>query len=225
VQWNTVSQAAALVLAAAWTTAAAQLVKVEAKPPMYTIVSSGSQPRAPLPEPDKALVGYGTDETLLHQPDGNTHDVWWSAASMGAVLNALEKAQQIDGIYVSRFYNWHAGAWHGAYTQTTSFPLNDGAPDDAVALVSKTIFVPLFEKLLADGTLIEYQIDVQAEHTEAPNTFWIRCIAAKAEGLDKLNDAIAAAFNANPLFGPTFSSAVNFAVHRDYLYRTDVSYR
>jgi hypothetical protein len=241
---------AALVIAAAWATpASAQSAKIEERPPMYTIVSSWVIPRAQGSEFEKALVdtnkafavsslvGYGADETLLHQTDGSTQRVWWSAMSMAAVLNVLEELHKSsapvlsrvtkhwDGIYVSRFYNWHSGSSHGAFTQTTSFRLNAGAPGDAVEVLSKNIFVPLFEKLLSDGTLIEYEVDVEAEHTEAPDTFWISVITAKAEGLDKVNASIAETFNANPLVGPTFGSAVNFAVHRDYLYRTEATYR
>jgi hypothetical protein len=231
---------AALVMAAAWATlAAAQSAKVEERPPMYTIVSSWAIPPAQSSELDKAssLIGYGADEVLLHQAEGSTHRVWCSAMSMAAVLNVLAELHKTsapilnratkhwDGIYVSRFYNWHSGSSHGAYTQATSFRLNAGAPDDAVEVLSKNIFVPLFEKLLSDGTLIEYEVDVEAEHTEAPDTFWISFITAKAGGLDKVNAAIAETFKANPLIGPTFVSAVNFAVHRDYLYRTEATYR
>src|SRR5580704_7134757 len=208
-----------LIMAAAWAAPTSAQ-----RPPMYTIVSSGSIPNAPA---DSALIAYGTDETVLHQLDGSAHRVWWSAMSMAAVLNVLEEVHKTsvvkhsDDIYVSRFYNRHPGSWHGAYTQATSFRLNADAPADAVELVSKNIFVPLFEKLLSNGTLIEYEVDVQAEHTEPPDTFWITVITAKAEGLDTVNAAIADMFNANPLVGPTFSSAVNFALHRDYLYRTE----
>lgn len=220
------------VLAAASPVIAGAQPKVEARPPMYTIVSTWT---TPLVNTDKvlaagALNAYGSDETVLHQTEGSTHAVWWSGTSMAAVLTELEElhkssAKHSDAIYVSRFYNWHSGSTHGAYTQATAFKLKAGAPDDAVAILSKNIFVPLFEKLLTDGTLIAYRVDVQAEHTEAPDTFWISVITAKAEGLDTVNGAIAELFAANPLVGPTFGSAVDFAVHRDYLYRTDATYR
>ena len=191
---------------------------------MYTIVSGGAVPRASLDT--GALVGYGFDKVVLHQTDGNVDVAWWSAMSMAAVLTALEHLHKSDArLYMSRFYNWRRGSWHDAYTQATSFTLKADAPNDAVELLSQNIFVPLFEKLLADGTLIEYRVDVEAEHTEASNTFWISFITPNAEGLDKVNAAIADTFNANPLVGPTFGSAVDFPAHRDYLYRTDATYR
>jgi hypothetical protein len=248
--WNVFVGVSALVMAAVWATpASAQSAEVERKPPMYTYVSNWTVPRAHWSELDKALaetsktlaggslVGYGTHETLLHQADGSTHAAWWSAMSMAALFDVLEElhkapapvlnsaTKQWDGLYVSRFYNWHSGSSRGAYTQTTSYKLNASAPDDSVQVLSKNIFVPMLEKLLSDGTLIEYEVDVQAEHTEAPDTFWITFITAKADGLDKANAAIVETFNANPLVGPTFFSTVDFAAHRDYLYRTQATYR
>jgi hypothetical protein len=226
----------------AWATPAlAQSAPVEPKPPMYTYVSNWVIPRAQWPELDKALVdtskllaggslvGYGIDETVLHQADAGTHAVWWSAMSMAALFNMLQDLHKTpapvlngatkhwDDIFVSRFYNRHPGAWHGAYSQMTSYKLRAGAPDDAVEMLSKNIFVPLLEKLVSDGTLIEYQVDVQAEHTEAPSTFWITFITANA--------SIEETFTANPLVGPAFFSVVDFAVHRDYLFRTEATYR
>jgi hypothetical protein len=248
--WSVFADASALVVAAAWATlASAQAAQVEKKPPMYTYIANWAVPRAQWSELDKvladndkvfagrSLVGYGTDETVLHRGDGSTHAVWWSAMSMAVLFNVLEDLHKTpapvlngatkhwDDVYVSRFYNWHSGSLRGAYTQTTSYKLNAGAPDDAVELVSKNIFVPLLERLLSDGTLIEYQVDVQAEHTEAPDTFWITFITVKAEGLDRANASIGETFKANPLVGPTFFSVVDFAAHRDYLYRTEATYR
>jgi hypothetical protein len=242
--------AASLAIAGAWASMTpAQSVEIKEKPPMYTFVSNWVLPRAQWSELDKAragtekvfasasLVGYGEDETLLHQAEGSTHEVWWSAMSMAALMGVLENLRKRpspalnaatkhwDGIYVSRFYNWHSGSSRGAYTQTTSYKLNAGAPDDAVQTLSKYIFVPLLEKLLSDGTLIEYEVDVQAEHAEAPGTFWISFITAKAEGLDKVNESIGETFKANPLVGPAFGADVDFGAHRDYLYRTDATYK
>jgi len=248
--WSVFAGASALLMAAAWATpASAQSATIEAKPPMYTYISNWAIPRAQWSELDKALadthkvlagsslVGYGVDENLLHQAEGSTHEVWWSGMSMAAVINVLEELRKIpapvlnkatkhwDDIYVSRFYNWHSGSAHGAYIQTTSYKLAAGASGDAVQILSKDIFGPLFEKLLLDGTLIGYQVYVQAEHTEAPGTFWVALITAKAEGLDKVNTMIGEIFNSHPLVGPTFAFEVDFAAHRDYLYRTEATYR
>ncbi len=92
-------------------------------------------------------------------------------------------------------------------------------------MLSKNLVVPLLEKLMADGTLVEYEIDEEAIHTESPDTFWIDYIAASSEGLDKTNAALRETLKATPLAGPAFGSMVDFAPHRDYLSRTNATYK
>lgn len=186
------------------------------------------------------LVGYGYDTNLVHQPDSPTHDDWWSAMSMAGLLNVLDQfykagntaspvltsaTKHWDNIYVSRHYNWHAGSWKGAYTHGSSYKLKADAPDDAVEMLSTNLVVPLMEKMLADGTIHEYEIDVEAIHTQAPGTFWIFYFAANAEGLDKVNAALRDTMKANPLGGPAFGSMVDFSQHRDYLARSNATYK
>ena len=186
------------------------------------------------------IVGYGNDVNLVHQADGPTHDGWWSAMSMAGVLNVLDQfyksggttspvlesaTKHWDSIFVSRHYNWHSGSWKDLYTHGASYKLKPNAPDDAVGTLSKNLIVPLMEKMLADGTIHEYEVDTEAIHTEAPSTFWIFYLAANAEGLDKVNAAVREAFKSNSLYGPAFDSMVDFTDHRDYLARTSATYK
>ena len=46
------------------------------------------------------IVGYGNDENLGHQPDAETHDNWWSAMSMGGLINVLEQFYQTGNAIV-----------------------------------------------------------------------------------------------------------------------------
>ncbi|HMK28323.1 MAG TPA: hypothetical protein VK473_01475 [Terriglobales bacterium] len=186
------------------------------------------------------IVAYGDDVTLVHQPDGATHDDWWSAMSMAGLLNVLEQfyksgsstspvlasaTKHWDNIFVSRYYNWHSGSWKDIYTHGSSYKLKADAPDDAVDTLSKTLIVPLMEKLLADGAIHEYEVDTEAIHTQAPGTFYVFYLAANAEGLDKVNAALIEALKANPLGGPAFGSMVDFSAHRDDLARTNATYK
>ncbi len=194
---------------------------------------------------DKAIangtvVGYGNDENLIHQADGPTHDSWWSAMSMAGVLNVLDQfyssgsatspvlasaTKHWDGLFVSRYYNWHPGSWKDLYTHGASYKLKADAPNDAVDTLSKNLIVPLMEKMLADGTIHEYEVDVEAIHTEAPGTFWVFYLAANAEGLDKVSAALRDTLKASPLNGPAFSSMTDGSDHRDYLARTNATYK
>jgi len=255
--WKVFAGLCALAMSAVWAAPArAQMSEVKEKPPMYSYVGFWNIPRAQWAEMakseaadrevlDKAIasgtiVGFGHDVNMVHQPDQQTHDEWWSAMSMAGVLNVLEQfyksgsattpvlesaTKHWDAIYVSRHYNWHAGSWKGLYTHGASYKLKADAPNDAVETLSKNLIVPLMEKLLADGTIHEYEVDTEAIHTEAPSTFWVFYIAANAEGLDKANAALRERMKANPLGGPAFGSMVDYSAHRDYLARTNATYK
>ena len=255
--WRVFAGLCALTMAAVCTVPArAQMSAVKEKPPMYSYVGFWNIPRAQWADMAKAdaadqtildkavasgtLVGYGNDVNLVHQPDGATHDEWWSAMSMAGLLNVLDQfyksgssttpvlasaTKHWDGIFVSRYYNWHSGTWKDAYTHGSSYKLKASAPDNAVEMLSKNIVGPLLEKMLADGTIHEYEIDTEAIHTEAPGTFWVFYLSANAEGLDKVNAAIRDALKSNPLNGSEFDSMVDFTEHRDYLSRTNATYK
>ena len=186
------------------------------------------------------LVGYGNDVNLVHEVDGMTHDDWWSSMSMAGVINVLEQFYQTgastttvlstatkhyDSLWVSKYYNWHPGTFKNGYTHVGVYKLKADAPDDAVETLSKTVLVPFFEKLLADGTIHEYEVDTQALHTSAPGTFALVYITANAEGLDKVDAALTDSLKSNPLIGPTFGSMVDFTAHRDSLARTTATYK
>jgi len=238
------------------TPAFAQAPDAKEKPPMYSYVGNWSIPRAQWGDMEKeyaaeqkildkalasgAIVGYGTDLNLVHTLDGGTHDDWYSAMSMAALLNVLDQfyksgtptspvltnaTKHWDGIYVSRHYNWHAGSWKDAYTHLSIYRLKADAPEGALETLSRNLIVPLLEKMLADGAIHEYEIDTEAIHTEAPGMFGIVYVAANAEGLDKVNEAITESLKSNPLFGPAFSAATDSSAHRDFLMRSVATYK
>jgi hypothetical protein len=255
--WRVFAGLCALAMSAVWAGPAnAQMSEVKEKPALYTYVAEWDIPRAQWADMEKGsapvqklmdkaiadgtIVGYGNDVTLVHQPDGATHDNWWSAMSLAGVLNVLDQLEKSgdsassvfasatahgDNIYVSRYYNWHSGSWKDGYTYTASYRLKPDAPDDAVETLSKNLIAPMLEKLVADGTLHEYEVDTQAVHTEAPGTLLIVYVAVKADGLDKVNAALQETIKSNPLAGPAFYSMVDIAAHRDELVRTSATYK
>ncbi len=218
----------------------------QSKPPLYTYVANWVIPRAQWAEMDKptnqgilekaladgTLVGYGTDVTEVHQIDGPTHDSWWSSHSMAGLLKVLDAfaksgsstspvlssaTKHWDNIVMSRYYNWHSGSFKGAYTRGGTYKLKAEAPNDALETLSKNLFAPLFEKMLADGTILEYEIDTEAIHTENPSTFWIVLIMPTAEGLDKFDSALRESMKKDPLAGTVIDSMVDYTGHKDNL--------
>lgn len=104
------------------------------------------------------------------------------------VLTSATKHE--DSIFVSRCYNWKSGSWKGVYTHAATYKLKADAPDNALETISKEMVVPMMENLLADGAVLEYELDTQAIHTESPSMFYIFYITANAEDLDKVNAAL-----------------------------------
>jgi hypothetical protein len=186
------------------------------------------------------LVGYGDDVNLVHQPETPTHDDWFQSMSMAGLMNTLDQfyksgstqsplelaaTKHWDAIYVSRYYNWRAGSVKAGYSYGSSYKLKEDAPDDAIDTLAKVAIVPRMEKLLADGVINEYEIDTEAVHTDSPGTFWVFWIASSADALDKSSAALRDALKANSLIGPAFDSMVDFKPHRDYLTRTNATYK
>jgi hypothetical protein len=237
----------AAALTALWSVGSwAQAQEVKAKPPMYTYIANWEIPRAHWAEmaktvdADKAildkavadgtLVGYGNDENVVHTPGEFTHDDWWSSKSMAGLMKVLDQlsggsaapvlesaTKHWDVIDVSHYYNWKPGAYKNGYVQVAIYTLKADAPDDAVEQLSKNFIVPLLEKQLADGTIVEYEIDVPAVHTSAPGTFAIVWVSPQAEGIDKVLAAIRATREGEALSNAAFLSMVDLKSHRDEL--------
>jgi len=255
-RWGIFAVVVTLVAMAARTTVASAQDEPKEKPPMYSYVAFWNIPRAQWADMDKndaadqkildkaladgAIVAYGNDLNLVHEVDGMTHDGWWSAMSMAAMLNVLEKfyksgtvtspvlasaTKHSDGIFVSRYYNWRPGSYKNAYTRVGMYKLKPDVPERALEMLSKSFIVPMLEKLLADGSIVEYEIDTEAIHTQAPGTFWIDVISPNADGLDKLNAALRDSSKTNPLNGAAFTSMVDEAAHRDNLASSTVTYK
>jgi hypothetical protein len=187
-----------------------------------------------------AIVGWGNDTNMVHTAEGSTHDQWWSSMSMAGLLSVLEELYKAgstvapvlstatkhdDVVLVSRYYNWTPGACKGCYTHGAIYKLKADAPNDAVDTMSKTVFVPMFEKLLADGAIKEYDIDTQSIHTSAPGLFYMFYITQDAAGLDKVNAAIRDLGKNNPLISPAFATILDSTGHRDELARTDATWK
>ncbi|HXS78058.1 MAG TPA: hypothetical protein VN753_17910 [Terracidiphilus sp.] len=244
---------AALTLCA--TPALAQAQEIKPKPPMYSYVANWQVARANWGDVDKmaapvsavlqkalddgTLVAYGDDTTLVHTVDGATNDTWWSSMSMAGIVKVLEQARAAtdphstalnsarhwDHLWVSRYYNWKPGSKKGAYTYASDYKLKETASNDDLDNLCQRLIVPMLEKLLADGHLIEYEIDTLAVHTEAPGEFSIVMIANSPEDLDTIRAGILASGKDHPLAIQAFGSATDSNGHRDELARTNAIFK
>ena len=189
---------------------------------------------------DGTIVAYGSDSAVVHKANQTTHDNWWASTSIAGLMKVLDlfitsgsnapdatatATVHEDEVMMSRYYNWKSGAYKGGYTEIAQYKLTPNAPGDTIDSLSKNLVAPLLEKLLADGTLVEYEIDEQAVHTDDPSYFWISVTTAKAEGVDKVNTAVVDTLKTSPLSGVAFDNLTDLAQHRDMLIRGDGVYK
>ena len=189
---------------------------------------------------DGTIVGYGSDVNMVHTLDGESNDTWWSSMSMAGLLKVLDKLRGLDFtssphslnptkhwdlVLVSHYYNWKPGAYTGAYVNVAMYQLKPNADDDAVETLSKSVVVPMLEKMLADGTILEYEVDTEAIHTDAPGLFAIVYVTPQPEGIDTVRAAIRASGHDNPLIGAAFDSYVDYSQHRDELSKGNGEYK
>ena len=234
---------------------AQQRMEVKAKAPMYSYIANWVVSRDKFKDTegqlgtnnglmakrlaDGSLIGFGNDITLVHREGESTHDTWWSSMSWGGLMKVLEDVKATgtsnapvfaaskhnDRIYAARYYNWRAGSFTNGYTRVAIYKLKPAAPQDAIDQVAKSFVVPMFEKLLADGAIYEYEIDEEAVHSGDPATFLIVYIGNGPEGLDKGSSALAEFGKTVPFALSTFSSWVDSPAHRDGLYLTTATYK
>jgi hypothetical protein len=89
-----------------------------------------------------------------------------------------------------------------------------------------SFYVPVFEKMLADGIIVEYEIDREMSHTtDSRAQIVFVFVMPSAEGLDKFRATLGAAISKNPLLGPAFASMmVNYMPQSDYV-RVNATYK
>ena len=227
--------------------ARAQMSEVKEKPPMYSYVGFWNIPRAQWAEMaksdeadktilDKAIasgtiVGYGHDINLVHQPDQQTHDEWWSAMSMAGLMNVLEQfyksggsttpvlgsaTKHWDAIYVSRYYNWHHGAWKDLYTHGSYYKLKADAPTTRWRGSARICLCRFLKSCSPTGRFTSTK-STRKLSTQKIRIRFTFSIAANADGLDKVNAALRERLKENPLSGPAFGSMVDYTAHRDFL--------
>jgi len=221
----------------------------QGKPPVYTYIAEWAVPRpqwadmVKLDEQDRSLLdklvndgtltGYGAYTNLIHQEGEPTHGTWFSAASEGNLMRALEAiyaeagattapvqaaSKHWDYIVVSRFYNQRSGKSENGYLAGDHWDVKPGEMREYNDLI-KSSLVPVCEKLLADGVLTSYGMDTEDFHQQKLGGVTFYFTTADASGLDKASKAFDQAFDSNAALGAAFRSLTEREGHRDFLDR------
>jgi hypothetical protein len=214
------------------------------KPALYTYVSEWTVPRAMWAEylkidatdvdglkkavADGTIVSFGSYAVVNHQEGLPTHGTWFSATSMASILKVLEgirnapgatapplaAAKHWDYIMESHNYNAHSGTFTNGYLRVGNWRAKASDPDSKIM---KATMVALLEKLLADGALHSYQIDMETVHSADPGRVFVAIIANGGEGVDKFYAALEEAEKNNPAAWAGLDTTIDEAGHRDFL--------
>lgn len=220
----------------------------QGKPPVYTYIAEWSVPRAQWADMDKVadedrpvldkliadgtLVSYGAYSNIIHQEGEPTHGSWFSATSEGNLLKALEAiykqpslvaapvqaaSKHWDQILVDRIYNGKPGSSAG-YLTWSQWEIKNGEGQNYEQVI-KTMFVPVLEKLLAEGTITSYGFDMEDYHQNPIGMVYEYITVPDAASLDKANKAFDDLFSKNPTLSGAYRSSIKREGHRDYLTR------
>jgi hypothetical protein len=218
------------------------------KAPVYTYVAEWDVPRAQwgdmtkvddLDKPlldkliaDGTLIGYGAYTNLIHQEGEPTHGSWFSATSEGNILKALETiyahpgsvsspvqgaSKHWDQILTGDVYNSKPGATTG-YLTWSRWEVKPGAMRGYTELTKK-VFVPVLEKLLADGSITSYGQLTEDYHQQKVGTIFEYFTVPDAESMDKANKALDEVFHNTPGLLNAVQALTEREGHRDFLTR------
>jgi hypothetical protein len=153
---------------------------------------------------DGTLSGWGVYESIVHTVDGYSHGIWWTGSSYAA----LEKARRLllpsaaasqslmgatghrDFLLRSIVYAAKAASGEG-YLTVSSYVLKAGKAREWKELWDKNN-KPVFDDLLAKGSLLAYSVDVEDVHTSNSLARMVVTVSPSAEA----DDAYGVAFDA-----------------------------
>ncbi len=232
--------ALALMCAPAWTQGNSD------QQPIFTYVSEWGVPRAQWGEMEKVnadnktildplvadgtLLGYGSYENRIHSEGGYTHGGWFQATSVANILKALEEfysrpgvtapvlaaSEHHDYLMVSTMYGSKPISNSTGYLRVISAQLQPGREDEFMAAYSRYI-KPIFDKMLADGTIVAYQLDMEFNIQNAPGRFFSVVVVRDADAFDKVRMAVWDMFSKNPAALAALVSATVDNSRNDFL--------
>jgi hypothetical protein len=200
--------------------AAAAQMAPSSEPPVFTYVAEWNIPRAQWAEyktfaqsaqpildrlvASGTITGYGTYEAFVHEIDGPTHGTWWTASSISNLDKArveLLKLTPTQGQLQAKHRDYllrsliHKGSSvkPGSGFLVVSYNLVlPGKANDWRQLWEK-YQKPIFDELVANGTITQYGLDVEQVHTSDPNGRYVWYTTSGPDGVDKVGAALNAA--------------------------------
>jgi len=163
------------------------------------------------------IISSGNGEIVIHGEEGWTHVDWAQASSLAAaqgVVDAFQAAaralpeaerQRRGAEFAARVTKHrdfllrslvHRGRTAGrttGYVWGTVREMKPGRGDEWLDLWKKYI-QPVYDELLANGTILAYEVSVQHFVSDSPNLRYIWYVAPNLEAIDKVRETFAASF-------------------------------
>jgi hypothetical protein len=181
------------------------------------------------------LVSWGNFATIVHDEAGITHGVWFQATSIANIERVLAEllklppnpavagAKHRDYLLRSLVRNARASGPTGGYLWVSATQVKPGKGQEWRDLWDKYT-KPLYDELLANGTITYYELEVEQVHTDDSGWRYLVYIAPTVDGLDKIRAAIVArnqkrSPEENRAIGNEFAEVTVAGAHRDFFAR------
>jgi hypothetical protein len=160
---------------------------------------------------DGLIVEFGFESSGLHNPDGYSHASWMSSESLSGLEKALDAfyaelgdgadafeaavgglvSRHMDIVAESEHYGFRTSKFENGYSVGSFVQLKPGKGGEYRRAFEAWV-QPLYEKLLADGTINSYSLGGEYYHTSPAGGAWTWYIVDSAEDLDKAEAALEA---------------------------------
>lgn len=179
---------------------------------------------------DGTIIAWGTDMNYVHTEDGYTHESFFTTTSMPALLKALDaiyppvggagafpyETKHQDLLLHTIVHNGKTATTTSGFLRVTMWQAKAGQ-GDALEDVVKKYIVPQLDAEVADGTVLMYNFDNEAIHTDAPGGFFLAVFYPSADAMEKAHTSMMAAEKDNPAVGELISNLTVVPEHRDAL--------
>jgi len=229
------------------------LAQQQEEPPTFTFVSEWAVPRAQWADwvaytdksvkpifdkllADGTISSWGTYVTIVHDESGITHGSWYEANNITAIERVLGEIAKLGAAPITSTATKHrdylmrsplrranAASGSNGYLWVSANQILRGKAQDWREMFNK-YSKPVYDELLANGTILAYWIDVEQVHTDNPGWRYVVYLTPNADALAKVNAAFEAAgqkrgSDANRAIAQSFADITVVGTHRDYFAR------
>ncbi|MFQ5694420.1 MAG: hypothetical protein ACE5HB_00365 [Terriglobia bacterium] len=196
-----------------------------------TFVKTNVQPVLQAMLANGTIVHWGTNSLVVHNQNASTHGIWWAATSIAGIERVREEliklagnpataeATHHDHLLESIIHRGGTADLTSGYLWVSAVKVRPGRGQEWRGVWEK-YFKPTYDALVADGTILLYEVSLEYVHTEDPRWRYVWYVAANADAEDKVDAAISKAFRqeAPAIFGALGGVSIR-SEHRDFFAR------